>query len=266
MKGIIFDLDGTLVRGDEAIPGAVDAVIAIRRRGLRIAFCTQDSLHTPAATADKLARLGFEATVDEVVTAGSVAVDYLASRRREASLYLIGAPELREALRRKGIEIVSDAEAPTASTVLIGRDPRFTAEHVTLAYAAVRNGAAFFGVGNDRVIPVAGRNLPAIGAVIKAIEFVTNRRAKILGKPSREFARVALQRLRAEPRDIAVVGDHVDADISMGKSIGARTVLVLSGGTSAARASRIPARLRPDAVMENVAALPQWIARERKRA
>lgn len=266
MKGIIFDLDGTLVRGNEAIPGAVDTVLAIRRRGLRIAFCTQDSLHTPADTATKLARLGFEATDDEVVTAGSVAVDFLANHRRAASVYLIGAPELRNALRRGGIEVVSEADALTASAVLIGRDPQFTAEHVTRAYAAVRNGAEFFGVGNDRVIPVAGRNLPAIGAVIKAIEFVTNRRARILGKPSREFASVALQRLKADPRDIAVVGDHVDADIRMGKSIGARTVLVLSGGTSSARASRIPARLRPDAIMDNVATLPQWIARERRRA
>jgi len=58
-KGILFDLDGTLVRGEYALPGAVKAVSRLRACGLRIAYCTQDS--TPKLIAERLNGLGFKA-------------------------------------------------------------------------------------------------------------------------------------------------------------------------------------------------------------
>lgn len=260
MKGIVFDLDGTLVRGEQALPGAVAAVENLRRSGLRIAYCTQDSLRAPSAIAGLLERLGFEASADDVISTGWVAAGYLAERYRDAPIYMIGAHELRRAFAARGINIVDEHAAISARAVFVARDPEFTDAHINAACQAIWNGADFLGVGYDRVLPTVGRNLPGIGAVIKAIEHVTRRRARILGKPSLKIAKAALRRLKAKPDEAAIVGDQIDPDIRMGKSAGCRTVLVLTGGTSAQDARRIPTRWRPDTILADVGLLPDWIA------
>jgi beta-phosphoglucomutase-like phosphatase (HAD superfamily) len=38
---LLFDLDGVLYRGDQAIPGAADALAELRSEGHRMAFCEQ---------------------------------------------------------------------------------------------------------------------------------------------------------------------------------------------------------------------------------
>ena len=264
MKGIVFDLDGTLVRGANALPGAVMTVGALRKRGLRVTYCTQDSVGTPAAIAARLDALGFGAVADDVITAGWAAANYLAERYREEPLYVIGGAELRRIFLARGINLVGHHNAGTARAVFIGRDPEFTAEHIIAACRAIWDGAAFFGVGYDRVLPVANRHLVGMGGVIKAIEYATRHRAHILGKPSVELAMAALRRLNTQPEETVIVGDLIESDIRMGKSARCRTVLVLTGGVTAANARRIPTRSQPDAVLSDVSLLPDWIATAEK--
>jgi len=245
LKGVVFDLDGTLVRGVQALPGACAGVEELRARGLRVAYCTQDSLQTPAAIAKGLEGIGFPATQDDVVSTGWVAAGYLAARYGDAPVYLIGAPERRRNFAARGVNIVDDRDSGAARAVFVARDPAFTSEHIKAACRAIWHGAAFYGVGYDRVLPAAGRNLTGTGAVLKAIEYATSRRASILGKPSPEIANAVLRRLQVLPNEALVVGDQVDADIRLGKSAGCFTALVLSGGTSAENARHIPLRWRP---------------------
>lgn len=259
MKGIVFDLDGTLVRGDQAVPGAVAAVGALRARGIRVAYCTQDSVKAPATIAEKLDRLGFGAAPEDIISTGWVAAAYLAERYGSEPVYMIGAPELRRIFSARGVNVAADHDAKGARAVFVARDPGFSAATITAACQAIWNGAALFGVGYDRVLPLAGRHAPGTGAVLKAIEYATHKRAHILGKPALELAAAALARLQSRPDETVIVGDQIDADIRMGKAAGCRTVLVLSGGTTAERARRVPARWRPDAVLADVGRLPEWI-------
>lgn len=263
MNGIVFDLDGTLVRGDHALPGAVAAVHKMREDGWRIVFCTQDSIHPPPVIAERLDRLGFGAIPDEIISAGWIAAEYLARKYCNGPIYVIAAPELRDALVEHGLDIVADRDARSARAVYIARDPTFTDVHINAACQAIWNGADFFGVGYDRVIPVAGRNIPGAGAVVRGIEYATRTRATILGKPSLEIATVAMRQLRASSDETIIVGDQIDADIRMGKAAGCRTALVLTGGTSEARARRTPERWRPDAILPSVGHLPGWITAAR---
>ena len=215
---------------------------------------------TPAAIAARLDALGFGAVADDVITAGWAAANYLTERYREEPLYLIGGAELRRIFLARGINLVGHHDAGTARAVFIGRDPEFTAEHIIAACRAIWNGAAFFGVGYDRVLPVANRRLVGMGGVIKAIEYATRHRAHILGKPSVELATAALRRLNTQPEETVIVGDFDLFDVRMGKSARCRTVLVLTGGVTAANARRIPTRWQPDAVLSDVSLLPDWIA------
>ena len=56
--------------------------------------------------------------------------------------------------------------------------------------------------------------------------------------------------------DLVVLGDMLTADIAGARAIGAASVLVLTGVTSAAEAAAAPAAQQPDYVIESLIDLP----------
>ncbi len=60
MRAVLLDLEGTLFVEGEAVPGAAEAVKALRAAGFGVRFLTNIDSRTPAAIADELARYGLD--------------------------------------------------------------------------------------------------------------------------------------------------------------------------------------------------------------
>src|SRR2546427_726244 len=56
-RGWLFDLDGTVYRGEALIPGAAETIAALRAAGRRVAFLANKPPDTRAGYAEKLTRL-----------------------------------------------------------------------------------------------------------------------------------------------------------------------------------------------------------------
>src|SRR5512139_2777126 len=65
-RGIILDLDGTVYRGEQLIPGARETIEWLRGRGHPIVFVT-NAIETLAEHVDKLAGLGVPARPGEII-------------------------------------------------------------------------------------------------------------------------------------------------------------------------------------------------------
>ena len=72
---LLVDLDGTLIRGSEPIPGAADA---LDRSGLPVVYVTNNASRAPEDTAAHLRALGFRAEAGDVMTSAQAAVVMLA--------------------------------------------------------------------------------------------------------------------------------------------------------------------------------------------
>jgi 4-nitrophenyl phosphatase len=260
VKAVAFDLDGTLIRGPEALPGAVAAVAALRSSGLKIGFCTQDSMRPPSEIAAKLSRLGFAAEPHDVISSGWSAAAYLAAKYKGERIALFSGDGLRDAFVAFGADVIEAREGRGASALFVARKPNFEAADVAGACNCVWNGAKYYAVGYDNVLPSQGGDLPGSGAAVKAIEFVTSTTAVILGKPSRALSMAAERSFGVPPDSILMVGDQVDIDIKLGKGAGWLTALVLTGATDAARAKSLSAKVAPDVVLADVGHLPAWLA------
>src|SRR5882724_4973861 len=99
----ILDLDGTLFRGDEPIPGARETVALLRSEGAAIRYLTNNSTRSRESYVEKLARMGFEVHPGEVYTSALVAAEYL--RGKIKSAYVVGEEGLIRALEDAGIRV-----------------------------------------------------------------------------------------------------------------------------------------------------------------
>src|ERR687898_1936047 len=102
---VLLDLDGCVWVGDEPCDGAVEAVAALRDTGASVLFLTNDVRHAPEDFVRKLWRLGFQASLAEVVTVGAALQYQLAGRERGSSAF-VGAQALVDHVSAAGLRIL----------------------------------------------------------------------------------------------------------------------------------------------------------------
>jgi arabinose operon protein AraL len=247
-RGWLFDLDGTVYRGDALVPGAAETIAALRADGRRVAFLSNKPLETRDDYARKLTRLGVPAGADDVVNSSVVLARHLSGLDAGAPIFVIGEPPLLAELRAHGFEVRSDHHV---RWVVIAFDRTFDYAKLNTALQAVRQGARLIATNPDRTCPTEHGEIPDCAGMTAAVEAVTGVRVEIVvGKPSPIILDVALARLGVPAVESVIVGDRIETDIVMGKRLGLATVLVLSGVTRADD-PRVAA-IAPDLVLPSI--------------
>ena len=254
LDGLVCDLDGVVYRGDEPIEGSARAIAALRDRGLRVVFATNNSRSTVASYVEKLARMSVPAAPEEILTSAVVTSEVLAARgARGLRAIVVGGEGVRVGLESIGVIVDDDPGAHNADLVVVGWDPSFDYAAMRRASMAVRAGAELVATNDDAAFPAAGSDLwPGAGALLASIEVASAARAEVMGKPHRPMMEAAARRLDGARR-IAAVGDRPETDLSGAESMGWTTILVLSGVTSRTEAAALDRR--PDLVIDSLADL-----------
>ena len=247
-RGWLFDLDGTVYRGESLIPGAADVIAALRAAGRRVAFLSNKPIHTRADYARKLTRLGIPTPDADVVNSSLVLARHLARLDAGAPVFVIGEPPLIGELRAHGFEVRGDHRV---RWVVIAFDRTFDYVKLNTALQAVRQGARLIATNPDRTCPTEDGEIPDCAGMTAAVEAVTGRAVEVVvGKPSPIILEIALEQLGVPASECVIVGDRLETDIVMGKRLGLATVLVLTGITTASDA-RI-AETAPDLVVSSI--------------
>jgi len=249
-RGVVLDVDGTVVRGDEPIPGAAEGLDRLSTAGLDRLFVSNNPTKRPPAYAERLRRAGFDAHPDEIVTAGTITTDYLADNHADDALFVVGEGALVEQLTDAGLTVATDETR--ADTVVVSIDRTFDYDRLCAALRACDDEAVtLVGTDPDMVIPAAEGDVPGSGAIINAVAGVVGRDPDVvLGKPSKPARRMIRDRLDLPPRDCLVVGDRLDTDIALGERAGMTTALVRTGVTDDRDLER--SDVRPDYVLDSL--------------
>jgi HAD superfamily hydrolase (TIGR01450 family) len=249
-RGAIVDLDGTVYRSRELLPGAAAGVERLRRAGCDRLFFSNNPTRTGASYADLLRDHGIDVADDEALSAGEVTTDYLVREHAGEAVLLIGSDGLREQLAAAGVALTEDPHA--ADVLLASWTSAFDYEDMRTALAAVDESTVFLGTDPDRTWPAADDQvIPGSGAIIRAIAGVVDRDPDaVLGKPSAPALQAARERLGNPLADCLVVGDRPDTDLALGERAGMTTVLVLSGTTD--RDDLTGAAIQPDHVIADL--------------
>ena len=253
-KAALIDLDGVLYVGGRAIPGAIEALAALRERLQGIRFLTNTTSRSRARIVRELAELGFEIREEEVLTPAALAAAYCRTRGY-AKVELLVSDSLREDL--DGLEEAETGEHADA-VVLGDLGDGFSAEILNRAFRRLMDGAQLLALGHNRYWRRKDGLALDVGAYSSALEYGAQVEAVVLGKPSGEFFAQALRQLDSAPEEAVMVGDDVEADVGGGLEAGIASVLVRTGKFE--QRTLDSSGIEPTAVIDSIAALPDLIS------
>ena len=227
-SGFMIDMDGTVYKGGNLIPGATDFIAALKGRGIPFVFLTNNSSGPRARYYDKLIRMGFDVGPENVLTSMTATIRFLLSQRSGKSVYPVSSPEVRAEMEEAGVTLVDD----DPDIVVLTFDRTITYDKINRAYQAVRDGAELIATHPDDLCPTEDSYDIDIGPFIRMFEQMCDTKAIVIGKPNRLMLEMAAAEMGVDPEGTVMVGDRLYTDIEMAISAGTASILVLTGETS----------------------------------
>ena len=225
----LLDLDGVVWRGDSAVPGAAEALEALRERGKRVVFVTNNASRSARDYAAKLMKLRIATEPSDIVTSAHAVVDHLheIGLERGARIHVFGTTALAQVLRSAGFETTTESSAIDA--LVVAWNPRLTFDDLGRAADVARSGVPFIGANRDATYPAEEGLLPGTGAILAAIEVASGRQATVVGKPAPYLFRSALERAGRSVERTLFIGDRIESDVVGALAAGVPVALVLTG-------------------------------------
>ena len=249
IRSWLMDMDGVLVRGEQAIPGADRFLARLREREIPFLLLTNNSMYTRRDLAARLALSGIDVPEETIWTSALATANFLDSQRPGGSAFVIGESGLTTALHAVGYTMTERRP----DYVVLGETRTYSFELITSAIRLVDAGARFIATNPDPTGPGAEGPLPATGSVAALISRATGVAPYFVGKPNPLMMRSALNAINAHSETTAMVGDRMDTDVVAGLEAGMHTVLVLTGSTRRDQTERFP--YRPSRIVESIADL-----------
>jgi HAD superfamily hydrolase (TIGR01458 family) len=243
---IAFDLDGVLYEGHTPIPGALEAVAAVRAAGLLVRFVTNTTSLSRRLIADKLVRFGFDAGANDVLCPARAAAAWLLREKATAALFVA------DAALEDFNGVVPDEEQPDA--VVIGDlESGWTFDVLNRAFRlAHRHGARLVGLGRTRYWKAPQGLQLDVGPFLAALEQAIGKTAIVFGKPEPAFFAALIDEVRLPADRIAMIGDDIVSDVGAAMDAGLVGVLVRTGKF---RPTDLEGTIQPNLVIDSVVSL-----------
>lgn len=224
----LFDLDGVFYKGKEnrVKIGGSEIIPKLREKGKKIFVLTNNSTDTIENIHANLVEFNIPIAKDEILTSGMLAGEYILREYGKVNYFLIGERGLELELNKFGHRRTLGTNA---DVLVIGLDRRLTYSKLDKAAHVVWNGADIIATHDSRVYMYKYGPAIAAGPIVRAIEYATNKRAIVIGKPSHLMFDIALKKAGCKREQAVMIGDQIETDIIGAHNAGIDSILVLTG-------------------------------------
>jgi len=236
-------MDGVLWHGNDLVQGLRPFFAKLRSIAMPFILATNNASLTQQQYVDKLALMGVDVELEEILTSSMATAYYLAQQYdvKTHKVFVIGEEGLRQPLIEQGFTLtdlyqVNQADKGIldrgADIVVSGLDRQLTWDKLATATLNINAGAAFYATNSDTTLPTELGNVMGNGGTIAALEAVTGITAISIGKPEPILYQQALKTLGTTADNTVAIGDRLDTDILGAVNAGMRSILVLTGISS----------------------------------
>ncbi|GAA1032210.1 HAD-IIA family hydrolase [Virgisporangium ochraceum] len=260
VEGLVFDVDGCLILSSQpaghdgtALPGAVEAVAALRASGRRLVAFTNASNRPPRRIAESLRELGFDFPDEDVLTPSVVAADVVRQRFGDAPVLAFGATGVVDVLAKAGVRLATPGDGTAVAAVVVGWDTAFDQPKLQAAAEAIWAGAPLLVTSDAPAFATKGRRTAGVsGFIATGLAHIAGQTYEVVGKPSLLAASTAAARLGVPPERMLVVGDDLSLEVAMARRVGAVGVLITTGVCSRTDADAAAEGQRPHLVVDSL--------------
>jgi HAD superfamily hydrolase (TIGR01458 family) len=248
---VLIDIDGVLTVSWQPLPGAVQAIAALRDGGLPFALLTNTTSRSRSWIAGALRSAGFPVGEADIYTAPVLTAAYLAEHHPGARCLLLNSGDIAADL--SGVTLATGDQK--ADVVVVGgAGPEFSYAALNHAFRQLMDGAALVAMHRNLYWRTEhGLQLDG-GAFLRGLEEAAGKQAMVIGKPAAAFFATALAALGAAAGTTIMIGDDLDNDVLAAQRHGMTGVLVRTGKYRHEALERAAAQ--PDHVLDSIAGLP----------
>jgi HAD superfamily hydrolase (TIGR01458 family) len=254
-RAMLIDIDGVLYAGGEAVPGAAECIRWVEERHIPHLFLTNTTSRPRQAIADKLAEFGIKTDRTRIQTPVVAASRWLRVHAPGPCATFI-VEETRSDLIE--IELLDEAAETGAASVVVGDlGQRWSYATLNRAFRLLMATPTpvLVALGMTRYWRAPDGLRIDVAAFVRALECAAGVEAVVLGKPAPEFFTAALESLETRPEETVMIGDDIVSDVNAAQAMGMTGIQVRTGKFQPRDLER---HRQPDAVIESIAALPQW--------
>ncbi len=256
LGGVLLDLDGVVYVGEQAVPGAPEALSWLRASGIPHRFVTNTSSRPRQRLGDKLSTFGIETPVAQILSPPVVAARWLRAHAATGAhaLFVPAATQSEFA----DLPVWSgDRDQPVASVVLGDLGEAWNFARLNLAFELLMQAGSppLLALGMTRYWRAADGLRLDTGPFVAALQYATGRQPVVTGKPERTFFLSGAESLGLPPEQILMIGDDIQGDIEGAQRAGLKTMQVRTGKF---RTDDLQRGIEPDAVVDSLADLPAW--------
>ncbi len=244
----LLDQDGTLYNGNTLFKGTIPFLNAIKERGSRYVFVTNNSSKSVDDYVRKLASMGINAEAEQFFTSTEATILYLKKHYPGRSVFPVGTHSFVEKLKSEGIRISNHLDADIA---LLAYDSELTYQKLSdICQMLLTRDVPYIATNPDYVCPIEFGSVPDCGSFIDMIENATKKRPYIIGKPNKDFLLLALEKYGVSPSQAVMVGDRLYTDIQSAYNSGIKSILTLEGEATLDDVASYS--IKPDYIVESV--------------
>ncbi|XP_021579048.2 phospholysine phosphohistidine inorganic pyrophosphate phosphatase isoform X2 [Ictidomys tridecemlineatus] len=226
VRGVLLDISGVLYDSGEGggvpIAGSVEAVARLKRSRLKVRFCTNESQKSRGELVALLRRLGFDISQEEVTAPAPATCQVLKERGLRPHLLV------HDGVRSEFDQI--DQSNPNC-VVLADAGESFSYQNMNKAFQTLMEleNPVLISLGKGRYYKETSGLMLDVGAYMKALEYACGIEAEVVGKPSPEFFKSALQAMGVEAHQAIMIGDDIVGDVGGAQRCGMRALQVRTG-------------------------------------
>jgi len=220
----LIDFDGVINLYGKPAPFSKEFFNFIEKHKIPAFILSNSTLRTNSDIKGFLRKHNLRSDIP-IMTAVDAALKYVKKNYERVSLYCIDNV-------KKEFEELIDNDNPQA--VVVGdMVDGWSVEILNEIFRKVHNGADLVAMHMNRYwSPDENKFVLDAGSFITAIEYATEKKAALIGKPSPIYFHTALQSLGySEETSFLMLGDDLELDIAPAQNMGGKTILILTGKT-----------------------------------
>ena len=226
----------------------------LRKGKVPLRLVTNTTSRPKAAVTDRLQRLGFDVEESDLLTPAQMAVRLCRERGYER-VALITAHALKQDLA--DLEAVVSPGSAVDAVIVGDLGPGFSYGVLNGAFRSLLRGADLIALQRNRYWRRPEGLVLDCGPFIAALEYASGRTATVVGKPSADFFRAAVDELGLQPGRVAMIGDDLEADVGGAIDAGLAGILVQTGKFRAHELD--DSIIDPTLVIESIADAPALV-------